>query len=214
MNLKEAFRYQNFLDTMLNGAIAYLSVPQNIIEYTHIHHKHHVNPDVEDEVETHEQLYPSAQLYVIDEIVDFTMAVMQEKENLSLAVTRAKQFSGFAVDHEIAINKTRQLLARAMNALARIKTTTRTTKGTGFRFNVEGNQVSYIYDVEEDQRLRYEPAGIKQLARDLLSKADLVSSDAEKFMVDTLVDFDPAFDVNDTFDEAFQAYSAARHNEE
>ena len=50
MNLKEAFRYMNFLDDLLNEAIEFLSEESFVTNTKEIHLKSKVNPDAEDEV--------------------------------------------------------------------------------------------------------------------------------------------------------------------
>ncbi len=51
MNLKEAFRYQNFLDTLLNGAVSSLTHPNHCLKVTKTHHCSKANSEAEDFVE-------------------------------------------------------------------------------------------------------------------------------------------------------------------
>ena len=47
MNLKESFRYQKFLDTMMNQARRSLCDPDHILKVTKKHLRNAANPDAE-----------------------------------------------------------------------------------------------------------------------------------------------------------------------
>lgn len=207
MNLKEGFRYQNYLDTLLMRAEMYLSNSLHTIEVIQVHHRSKADPEATDETFTSDQLYPSrGPHYDVGGVVNFMLAIMEEKRFLSSEITNAKRFSSFQLDHELACNKIVQSVARRLGALANTRPRTNMTTGTARRFNAEGNQVTYTYDVEEQQSVTFDQQEIRRTSKELLAKADEVSNRAECFMLETTLNFTPQFDVNDSFDEAIEYF--------
>ena len=78
--------------------------------------------------------------------------------------------------------------------------------GTGYRFNAEGNQVTYRCDVKQVTTINYDRKVIRaELAR-LNRKADEISTRLDLCLVTTAVDYQPPFDVNSSFSEAFEGF--------
>ena len=207
MNLKEAFRYQNHLDHMLTAADLYLSNQLHTVEVTQTHHRSKVDPEATDEVLTSEQIYQQRGVhYEVSDVVNFMMALLKEKRGVSIEITNAKRFSSFQLDHELACNKVAQRVAMRLGALSSLRPKNRITTGAGRRFNAEGNQITYTYDVEESQTLAFDREVIRGMSKELLAEADEVSNRAECFMLETLIHFEPIFDVNDSFEEAIEGF--------
>lgn len=210
MNLKEAFRYQNYLDSLFMKADLYLSNSLHTIEVTQVHHRSKADPDATDEVLTSEKLYPNrGQHYPIDGVVKFMLSVMEEKRALSSEITSVKRYSAFQLDHELACNKVVQNVARRLGMLASLRPRNNMTTGTAHRFNMEGNQVSYAYEVEEQQSVAFDQKEVRRMSKELLARADETSNRAECFMLETVLNFTPCFDVNDSFDEAIETFLMA-----
>ena len=89
MNLKEAFRYQNKLQNLMDEAEAILSRDRNVTKVENTALRHKVNPDAEDEttVEKPDTEYAEQ----ITEIAVFLMFLLNERERLSYAIRAAKQ---------------------------------------------------------------------------------------------------------------------------
>ena len=51
MNLKEAFRYQNLLERLMNEATTALSTQANLLKVTKLHLRSKVKPEAQDETE-------------------------------------------------------------------------------------------------------------------------------------------------------------------
>jgi hypothetical protein len=53
---------------------------------------------------------------------------------------------------------------------------------------------------------RYDKAAAKDLMRSTIAKADEVSSAVDAAMINTSVEFDPPYDVNETFDDVLDIF--------
>ena len=91
MNLKEAFRYQNKLQNLMDEAEAILNRDRNVTKVENTALRHKVNPDAEDEttVEKPDTEYAEQ----ITEIAVFLMFLLNERERLSYAIRTAKHWS-------------------------------------------------------------------------------------------------------------------------
>lgn len=152
MNLKEAFRYQNKLQRLMDDAHTILCRDRNITKVENTHLRHKVMAEVEDEttVDTPDTEY-------------------------------AKLFKHMG---EI---RSSEVVMPGM--------------GSGYRFNAEGNQVSYRCDLKKVITINFDRNKVKKFAASLNKQADAISAELDKCLVNTEVAFEPPFDVNDTFAE-------------
>ena len=207
MYLKESFRYQNYLSELINCCIAQLTVGKNITKTVQTHMKNKANPEAQDEVVDLSTERTIA--YTADQIVDFMTHLVGEKEALTAAVSKAKVAASVDLDAEISNNKVRQKVFGILNRMANTKATERMTRAYGFKFNAEGNQVQYTYDVKEVTTIDFDRNKIRGLARSMVSKSDEVSTTIDKVVVDTVVDYDPKYSINDSFDDAMEQFLTA-----
>ena len=108
----------------------------------------------------------------------------------------------------MSLNGTRQSIAntlRHMNTL-RSNEIVVANGGTGFRFNAEGNQVSYRCDVKRVTTINFDRNTVKKILAELNRKSDAVSGEVDRCLVMTEVEYTCPFDVNDSFDEVFERY--------
>ena len=87
-----------------------------------------------------------------------------------------------------------------------------TEQGRDYKFNVEGNQVMYYYEIEVESSEAYDRAKAKELMRDMIAKADENSTLIDAALINTMVDYAPKFDVNDNFEDAMETFIAERNN--
>ncbi|MBQ9613071.1 MAG: hypothetical protein IJV14_10895 [Lachnospiraceae bacterium] len=203
MNLKESYRYHNYLESLMVGAARYLSTPGNVMNVKSEHMRKKVNPDAEDET-----LDASAERTIQcednNQMIDFLVAVCNERCALALAVERAKQdFKAVCYDAELFSNRCRQTVASTLKRLADIKSTERITTGTAYKFNAEGNQIQYRYDVKEIATIDFDRKKAKEIARKFSQEANEVSDRLDHAMLEATVVFDPRFSLDDSFEEAF-----------
>ena len=78
--------------------------------------------------------------------------------------------------------------------------------GTGYRFNAEGNQVSYRCDVKKVTTINYDRNKVRSHVAALNRKSDAISVELDRSMVNSVVDYDAPFDVNDSFADVFESF--------
>ena len=202
MNLKESFRYQNFLDSLEDSAMYSLIDDSHCVQETLIHHMNEANPDVEDK----EEVVDVPEFPDNDKVIRFMMRLIEEKDKLTNAIGKAKQGLQFDVEAAIATNKFRQNLNKTIKTMLSRKTGKSIRRGSAYKFNAEGNQVAYYYDIEVVRSDRYDRDGAKKIMREVISKADEVSSEIDSAMINTIIDYDAPWDVNETFDEIIEVF--------
>lgn len=204
MNLKESFRYQNFLDMMMRAASASIQQRDHCLKVTKTHLRNKANPDASDVTETVE----GEVFFANDDVVAFMAWLVQEREKLTTAIGAAKASIGFDIDAAIETNKFRQTVNGSIKNMLRYTPTKRVEQGRDYKFNVEGNQTPYIYEIEVVSEEAYDKTGAKTLMREMISKADEVSAAIDAAMINTKVAYEPVFDVNETFDDVMTDFLA------
>lgn len=197
MNLKESFRYQNFLEEMMCSACASIQTPNHCLKVTKTHLRNKVNPDAQDIIETVE-VEP---FFANDYVISFMTWLVAEREKLTTAINAAKASVDFDIDAAIETNKFRQRVNSSIKSMIRHTPTKSIESGRDYKFNVEGNQMPYVYEIEVVSEEAYNKAGAKTLMRETISRADEVSAAIDAAMINTKVDYEPVFDVNETFDD-------------
>ena len=208
MNLKEAFRFQKKLDALITETDNILDDERcvTLTKRTYLYKK--ANPDVENETVTD---IPCTEYYPqINELIAFVVYLLGEKEKLSAAINAAKRSLPLDLDGEVSLNRYRQQLSDTFRRMARIKgrEVTEPNGGVGYRFNNDGNQVSYKCDVERVTTINFNRNTVRKYAAQLSQKSDSTSMEIDKCLINYEVDYAPAFDVNDSFDEVFEHFTA------
>lgn len=208
MNLKEAFRFQNKLQSMMDEAQAILGVTSNVTKVQNTYLRHKVMAEAEDEttVDTPSTEYGEK----ITELAEFLLHLMTEREKLSAAVYKAKSDLELnaGLDGEVSLNRKRQEIANLFRHMVSLRNgeVLITNGGTGYRFNNEGNQVSYRCDVRRVTTINFDRNKVRKMCADLSKKSDETSTALDAALVNTAVEYETPFDVNETFAEAFEAY--------
>ena len=144
MNLKESFRYQNFLGSLLSSAASSLTDVQHCLTTTKTHLRNKANEDAADVTEQ----VDIGEFHKNDDVLCFMLYLIDEREKLTTAIGRAKASIGFDLDAAVETNKFRQTVARNINMMLRYKVGKRMERGTDYKFNAEGNQAPYFYDIK------------------------------------------------------------------
>ena len=137
MNLKEAFRFQNKLQSMMADAQSILGNNGNITKVQNTYLRHKVMAEVEDEV-TMEA--PSTEYSEnITEMAEFLLFLLDEREKLSAAIHQAKVSLplGAGLDGEVSLNGKRQEIATLLRHMAGLRNgeVLISNGGVGYRFN-------------------------------------------------------------------------------
>ena len=209
MNLKEAFRFQNKLQSLMEEAQSILDCDANITRVQNTYLRKKVMRDFQDE--TTEEAPPTEYSQQITAVAEFLLYLLGEREKLTIAVCRAK--AGLTLpaglDGEVSLNARRQDIARLFRRMAGLRSSEVVIPngGTGYCFNNEGNQVSYRCDVKRVTTINFDRNKIRKMCAELSRRADTVSSELDAVLITTQVDYTPPFDVNDTFAESFGTFT-------
>ena len=210
MNLKEAFRYQNKLQSFMDEAQGILDCDANVTKVENTYLRHKVMAEAEDETVL---IAPETEYYEqITDIAKFLLYLLGEKDKLFAAIRKAKDALDIDMDSEVSLNATRQSIAHTFKRMNDLRNSEQTISngGTGYRFNNEGNQVSYRCDVKRVTTINFDRNKIRKMCGDLNKKSDEVSAALDSVLVNTQVEYTVPFDVNDTFAEAFEAFGGGK----
>ena len=206
MNLKEAFRYQNKLQSFMDEAQSILDRESNItkVESTYLRHK--VMSEAEDE--TVISIPDTEYAEQITDIAKFLLFLLDEKNVLFASIRKAKNALEIDMDSEVSLNTTRQSIARTFKRMNDLRNSEQTISngGTGYRFNTDGNQTSYRCDVKRVTTINYDRNVIRAELAKLNKVSDETSSQIDLCLVTSQVDYTEPFDVNDSFADAFEAF--------
>ena len=194
MILKEAFRYQNYLSLLLSQAMNYLSCESYITTTIQSHNRTKVNPDAQDEKITIQKPYNV--IFEPNDLIDFVVKVIKEKEKLSNAIAESKRTLEFDIDAAMSINKMKQEFIQTLRRMAVIKSTELEKEGTSYKFNNDGDQVSYRYPVKEVKTIDYDRNTVKSLISKFKKETDKISTERDRIDIMTEVNYDPIWEVD------------------
>ncbi len=212
MNLKEAFRFQNKLSGLMEEILDFLSLESNVVNVQTTYLRKKVMPEAEDEVIIRET--GSDFCSHINEMMSFVQYLLQQKETLCLAIRSAKAALPIDMDSEVCLNTIRQKAARVMNYMAGIRASESIipSGGTGYRFNAEGNQVTYRCDIRKVTTINFDRNAAKKHMAALNRSADEMSVALDRALVNACVAYEAPFDVNATLQDIFEDYLEALQN--
>lgn len=202
MNLKEAFRYQNFLERMMKEAMFSISNKEHCLAVTKTHLRKRVNPNAEDMQET----VDVEPFFKNDDVLRFMEWLVQERGYLTHAINQAKRESAMDMDAAIETNKFRQQVSTALKSMLRYTPRKSTERGCDFTFNNEGNQTTYYYDVDVESTEAFDRAGAKHLLRSITAESDDVSAQIDSVLVNSCVKYEPKYNVNESFEDVMDAF--------
>lgn len=210
MNLKESFRYQNFLDNLMRNTCALIPSPNYCFNTTQTHNKKKANPDADDVVE----VTTEGRAFEADDLILFAQWLVEERIKLTKAINIAKSSIDFDIDAAIEANKFRQNFSKSIRQMLNRVPMTTTTQGRDYKFNVEGNQMSYLYEIEVVNEIAYDKDISKSVMRSMISDADKASTEVDITMINTNVDYEVQFDVNESFEDVVTAFIESQKNNE
>ena len=208
MNLKEAFRYQNKLQAFMDEVQQILENESNITKVENTHLRSKVMPEARDETV---RTQPDSEYYQqINQLVRFMLFLLSEKEALFEAVRKAKAALPQDLDSQVSLNALRQSVARSLRHMNSLRSSEQiiANGGTGYRFNTDGNQVSYRCDVKRVITINFDRNMVRKELAKLDKKSDETSAQLDLCLVTSRVDYEPRFDVNCSFAEAFESWLA------
>lgn len=201
MNLKDAFRYQNYLDTRIGDICEILDTKDYVTITKEIHKKSLSNPDAQDEIlEVKNTDYD----VTVNMMIDVLCKLLDEKIRIGKFITDCKGKLNIDIDAQISTNKSRQSISATLRNLGNIKTKESKHREVAYKLNNDGNQVSYYYNLHKVTSIDFDRNKVKETAKKLLKEADEVSTTIDRETVAKEFDFTALFDVNDTVSEIFE----------
>lgn len=194
MILKEAFRYQNYLTSLFVQATGYLSREDFITTTIQKHNRTKVNPDAQDEDIVVPKVFTVD--YKPNDLIDFVVKLIDEKQKLSNAITDTKKSLDMDIDAAMSMNKTKQDFISVLRRMASIKSNETDKEGTSYKFNNDGDQVSYRYPVKEVKTIDYDRNVVKGLISKYKKETDEVSTERDRIDIITEVDYTPIWEVD------------------
>ena len=201
LTLKKSFEYQNYLNRMMSSVEGYLVSESNTTTTTQTHMRSKVNSDAADEEVILPKYNPSD--YTVNQMIDFLMVLLNEKETLSKAIDDAKAGAEINLDSSVSLNKHRQTIMHILESMSKIKPTELITSGRGYKFDINGAQVPYVYDIKSVKTIDFNrDTLVKKLNRD----SDAISEQLDLIQIQTKVDFEPQFELTDSVEDAMAKY--------
>lgn len=200
MNLKESYRYANYLDTLLSTAYHYLQNKGFTTTTKQNHLRSKANSEASDEIVEVQKPYDVD--FTPNDVIDFVVGVITEKESLVDAIAKAKAGTEINIDNAVAMNKKKQAFVAVLNGIANIKPSEKTTQGTDYKFNQQdGNQIRYYYNIEETTIIDFDRNDVKALIKKYSKECDDISAKLDAIEINTIVEHIQKYDINDTFED-------------
>lgn len=199
MNLKEAYRYANYLDSLLDTAYYYLQNKGFVTTTKQNHLRSKANSEATDEVIDVQKPYDVD--FTPNNIIDFVVEVISEKEALASSIAIAKASTEINIDNAIAMNKKKQGFVRVLNELVNLKAAEKTTTGRAYKFDINGEQKPYFYEITETTNIDYDRNDVKALIKKYNKACDEISAKLDAIEINTEVPFSCTWDVTDSFED-------------
>ena len=193
MNLKEAFQAQNKIVDLLDYISGYLSVEDNVMTVTEKHLRSKALAGQQDD--SVDVSRKSEEMFDVGKLIDIWQQLMNEKEQLGLAIGKAKAGMSFNLDAAVDANKSRRAFLMTMQRLANRKSSHELQKGEGrgYVFNNDGNQTTYFYDIDRIKTIDYDRNKVRAMVKELTRVSDEVSIKIDEALLHTQVDYEPKF---------------------
>lgn len=195
MILKEAYRYQNYLNDLLDEAETYLTDGRFISNTYQKHERSKKEPKAIDEDIVVEKPYDIN--CTPEDLVILVEEILSEKSKLSNAIATAKRNLDVDIDSILSLNIYRRDFKNTLKRMLGVKKKETLKKGLDYTFNVNNEQVEYKYDIKEIVEPDFDTQRIKELFKETSKECDETSSLIDKLQIETEVDYIPKWDIND-----------------
>lgn len=199
ITLKKSFELQNYLKSLFDESLSLLGYSDNVTISTQEHMRKKVYSEAEDEI----IIKPKHMNYdfSINDLINFVCTVQIEMEKLTVAINRAKHQDKKDFDGMITINNRKRELLHRLLEMANIKSKENIFSGRSVKFNEEGNQVTYCYDIKEVTTIDFDRNKVKSIVGKLRKELDEVSTAIDVMQLETMVDFESKFEIGDNLED-------------
>ena len=174
------------------------------------HEKKAVNPDVEDLTEdnTADKEYDVS----MNQIVKAMLYLNKEAAKVSKAIEVAKNSAlvnvngeMISVDSATEYNRNLRSTINIMRSLSKNKDTESKSRGSDYKFDIEGKQTPFYYNITTTKTVDYDKTEIKNEEKAIRKEVEEISIAIDKAKLDTEVMLDTVFDVNtDSFEDVLE----------
>ena len=204
MNLKEAFQAQNKLEELFDYVSGCLDEEKNLVSITE---KHLRSKAAEGQADERINIVVEGK-FEPDKVIKFFIMLIDQRQRLAHAISRAKNSMQFDLDAAVDVNKKRHSATNTLRTLRNFKSSSLLEKnsGVGYVFNKEGNQTTYRYDIERIKTIDFNRNRVRTLIKTLQAQADKVSREIDAALLETLVNYEIPFDVHATPSEVLEDF--------
>lgn len=199
MILKEAYRYQNYLQRLISSTERMLSNRAFVTITKQEHLRKKANSDANDETIILPK--PDNEEYSPMDIINFLVKAIEEKEKLSLAIESAKKETSIDMDAAMSMNRVKQDFISFLSELSKIKSSETKINGIAYTFNVNKEQVAYQYEIKEVTTIDYNRDDVKKLIKKYKKETDDISNELDRLMIITEVHYSPIWDIDTPFED-------------
>ena len=205
IDFNDACRYQNYLRNLLNEVQMYFLNDDFATTTVKTHHKSDANKNAADEVETSKNSLSDLGV-TPDQLVEFGLAVMDEREKLAVAIAEAKAQADLQIDAACMVNKDKKTFSSYLDRIANMRTQESESTGTAYMMNeIDGKQTPYVYKITTVKKINFDRNKIKGIANRLKREMKEASKMIEKYNLDVQVDFEPRWSEEDSLEDILTA---------
>lgn len=202
MNLSDAYAYKEFIENVINNASLYISDNNLLIEDV----EHHKVSDAGIGKENFEKIIGTGSRYKASDVIELIQNLICELENLSDAICYSKDSCDYYIESMQAVQKEKKVFLDELGFAVSKVPHNSTIKESGRSYDMcgDGDQVVYRYDIDVEQRYI---EGINDIKEELHKERKKLREDEnllKRIMLDTTVDFNPKYDIEQSFEEIME----------
>lgn len=204
ITLKKSFELQNYIKDLFNQTLSILGSNDATTVTVENHFRNAVYSKASDE----KIKKPKAREYdfTINELIDFDLFLQNEFEQLTSAINIAKTQSNKDFDGLISVNSRKRQLLTIFERLSNIKSTEKKLIGRAPKFNEEGNQVYYDYNIESVTTIDFDRNAVRKYIKKIRNELEKTSDEIELLQISTKVDFSTILEIGDSLEDAISKW--------
>ena len=213
MNIKDAGRYANFLEKVIEKLDRELYRHENLYNTVEKHLRFKSNAEAQDEtieVKVEREFNISIEdlsyliINLIDEKIKLALSIEDAKQNIKLDWKLGDK--NLTLDSAIEYNKKLREYIGFLKYSVDAKSTETNKTAQGKKFNVEGNQVNYAYDVTIVKTINFDRNVTSNLYKKILTQTDKISTEIDEAMLKDTVNYFPLYSIHDSIDDLINEY--------
>lgn len=219
MNLVEACRLAKNLENF-KKSLSYMLMDNNYtVRISENHLKSKAASDIADEV-VEGEVKKDYDIEVVD-IIAILDSLMEKKAMLSSAIEEAKHnitinVNGCELSYDSAVEYNKSLRDVVISSIRRLNATKdglSKTTARDYKFDNEGKQTPYLYQVETTTTLTFDKKDTKKKERAYRKLADEVSTKIDEAKMNATIELDLGIELNDTLEDIIDAYLESKEVE-